>query len=374
MTIRQSPSGKFIDVGDGVAPLSSFRWVDPETATPLADQTGSELAPFSTIAGAVAALEASGVASGTVALVDANYDGATLDLKGLSIARIELQGFGGAVNIGQIEMAGTTALQLENVGNADAVGVASVAGLSGTPSVKVVGGSLGLLVGAIDAVLVDAVCTGGGSALSIDANGSTFDGALSVLQVARFRNCEALDDAPVTAEQVFMQGCNWAGDLTTTTAMQLIDHYGFVGSGSANVDAGSGLCEARNVRFAGTVDAGQLIIDSVSYQAGLAGGVVFTQLSLQISDAPITAAVVVAVPAVSAGQVGYVTTSLVGTTLEGLFATNNPVIVNPQADLVAAGAGGALVNARIPSANNLRCTFVGPLAGGNATFTITKGR
>lgn len=90
------------------------------------------------------------------------------------------------------------------------------------------------------------------------------------------------------------------------------------------------------------------------------------------SDDSLTAPVtlVVAVPALAAGALGYVDVSLVGTPLEGMPATA-VVTAQPQVDLAAAGAGnGGFLNCRVSATNTLRFAFIGTLAGGNANFTI----
>jgi hypothetical protein len=83
------------------------------------------------------------------------------------------------------------------------------------------------------------------------------------------------------------------------------------------------------------------------------------------------ATVSIVVPAVAAGQVGYVDTNISATALGGI-TTADAVLVNPTSDLVAAGAGGGFLNARISATNTLRAAFVGPLAGGAANFLVTK--
>jgi hypothetical protein len=124
-----------------------------------------------------------------------------------------------------------------------------------------------------------------------------------------------------------------------------------------------------------TVFSDVIDIDSGSYNQAIEGGAVFTPAtSLTFSDPPLSATVSIIVPAVGAGAVGYVDTSLAATIFAGLFAVNNPVSVIPQSDLVAAGAGGGFINARISAANTLRSAFVGPLAGGAANFTVTRVR
>jgi hypothetical protein len=76
----------------------------------------------------------------------------------------------------------------------------------------------------------------------------------------------------------------------------------------------------------------------------------------------------IVVPAVAAGAVGYVTTAFVGE-LAALPA-GAPLVGNPQADLVAAGAGGGFINCRVSAAGSVRCAFLGPLAGGAVNFTF----
>ena len=92
------------------------------------------------------------------------------------------------------------------------------------------------------------------------------------------------------------------------------------------------------------------------------------------NGALLQATLVINVPAVLAGQVGYVDTSLVGSTFEGRLAANASISVSPQSDLVAAGAGGGFINSRVVAGNILRSAFLGPLAGGNANFTVTRIR
>lgn len=78
----------------------------------------------------------------------------------------------------------------------------------------------------------------------------------------------------------------------------------------------------------------------------------------------------VLVPAVAAGQVGYVNISLVGTDLEGMVPVGSLLHANPTADLVAAGAGGGFINVRCSAVNQARFAFLGPLAGGASNFLL----
>lgn len=76
----------------------------------------------------------------------------------------------------------------------------------------------------------------------------------------------------------------------------------------------------------------------------------------------------VVVPAVAAGNVGYVDAIMTGQL--ALLPTGAPVIANPTEDLVAAGAGGGYINCRCNSPGVVRLAFIGPLAGGASDFTF----
>jgi hypothetical protein len=84
---------------------------------------------------------------------------------------------------------------------------------------------------------------------------------------------------------------------------------------------------------------------------------------------PLPTTISVVVPAVLAGQVGYVDVLTAGTRLAGILAAT-PIAGNPTADLVAAGAGGGFLNCRVSATGTIRCAFVGPLAGGASNFSF----
>lgn len=77
------------------------------------------------------------------------------------------------------------------------------------------------------------------------------------------------------------------------------------------------------------------------------------------------------VPAVADGQVGYLDRTTVGTALAGL-AVGEMLVCNPEADLVAAGAGGGYINCRVSAPNTIRMAFIGALAGGAANFIFKR--
>lgn len=78
-----------------------------------------------------------------------------------------------------------------------------------------------------------------------------------------------------------------------------------------------------------------------------------------------------AVPNVGAGNVAYVDIDVSLTNLAGITTTDD-VKASPTDNLIAAGAGGALVNAWVPALNTVRCTLLGPLTSGNHNIKITR--
>lgn len=109
-------------------------------------------------------------------------------------------------------------------------------------------------------------------------------------------------------------------------------------------------------------------MDTYSHASFVAGGGVFAGTIVVVGTPKETLSIVV--PAVLAGQVGYVTTAFAGA-LAGL-PQDTPIVANPTADLVAAGAGGGFINARVSVAGSVRCAFLGPLAGGASNFTFAS--
>lgn len=160
--------------------------------------------------------------------------------------------------------------------------------------------------------------------------------------------------------------------LQSSGALDLYDVvFGGAGEQAANVSCASATVNGCVLNDLAVV--GELQIDTTSYQQAINGNAV-TFATLVFTDAPLSITLSVVVPAVAADAVGYVDTTLVGTALEGKLEVGSPVVVNPQSDLVAAGAGGGFINARISATNTLRCAFNGALAGGAANFTVARVR
>ena len=67
----------------------------------------------------------------------------------------------------------------------------------------------------------------------------------------------------------------------------------------------------------------------------------------------------------------HVDVSLVGTPLEGMFAANDPVLVNPQSDIGGGLNRAGIVGCRISATDVLRVTTFGSAAG-TFDLTVTK--
>lgn len=110
VNIRLAASGQFLDIDPGPG-LSTGFWVDPTTTAAAADQTGSALAPFRTIAQGVTALKVSLAGGGTLFLLPGDYGGENVNWAPAGLSELEetltLQGFGGVSGIGTITIAGS---------------------------------------------------------------------------------------------------------------------------------------------------------------------------------------------------------------------------------------------------------------------------
>jgi len=78
----------------------------------------------------------------------------------------------------------------------------------------------------------------------------------------------------------------------------------------------------------------------------------------------------VAVPAAAVGVVAYVDVAMTGTRLADL-AVGESIVVNPQADLVAAGAGGGIVSARVSATGTVRIGYSG-VGAGNVNHSFAR--
>ncbi len=300
--------------GGSILPLSNVFFVDQGTASAAPD--GSIANPFPTFAAAIAA---AAVVSGNTAILlcPADYSAEGPQVwagnQTLQVSALEdpAQGFGGISSpvIPAISTAGFFGLKFTGLGSLDLQNCSALNG----------------------AVLT---CNGG----VVNAIDCAFETGVSLAgQNVRLNNCE-VKNVTITAAGTLVEavGCNWT-----------------VGA---------------SVVFSGS--AGTLRLDSLTnfYWRAMGGAATVTNGTIvQLSRAQQEIASVV-VPAVLAGQVGYVDTNMVGE-LAAVLA-NAPVTANPSADLVAAGAGGGFVNCRVSGTGVVRCAFIGPLAGGAVNFTF----
>ena len=413
MRLRVASSGPFAAPSDVDPGLSAVVWVDPDTTVPAAQRNGSIIAPYATVQAAHDALPANG---GTIVLCFSADEVSAGDL--VSTKSIGLQGLGQGVDMGDISTAESLVLDNVVAGNITSTGStlrltharcgnANVGPNSVTLVDALVTGTVtaGQLVArdseltseghAIEAFVQTVNCTIGaiavsageiesendsyissvGASTSIAAKGSAFGGALAcaTLDAAQctFAGELGVDGLAVSGSAVLRE-CNVAIDVTVGAALDLFDTT-FRAAGNVELASGSGL--AVNCVLGGDWDSGaELQIDSSTYNRAIGSGFAVTSLNTTFNDPPLSITLSVVVPAVLAASVGYVNTTLVGTSLENVFAVGDPVLVNPQSDLVAAGLGGGFINARISAANTLRCAFVGALAGGAANFTVARVR
>ena len=125
---------------------------------------------------------------------------------------------------------------------------------------------------------------------------------------------------------------------------------------------------ASVITFVAGIDLATVRVDAFSNQ-WMNNSVIGANVeTVKVLGAVTNATLSVVVPAVGAGNVGYVDVSTLAGHDELLCEVGDVVIGNPQADLVAAGAGGGFINCRVSATNTIRCAFLGPLAGGAVNF------
>lgn len=382
--LRKGPSGPPATESSDSEPLTTARWVDPATQVSPSLQNGSENAPFSTIGAALADLEAASAelafAEGALYLAPGNYGSEAVSWTTSTLTSLTIIGLGAVVDFASFEMIhlglDSSYLRLIDVGSNEGFGPV-VTATNEASFLSVEGCILSGITGTTPVVVQTSFITGGITAASVEASSSSFSGDIVVPGACSLTECQSNTTADIDAGFIRLQGCFWNGNLSCSGEVQLIDTYttsGFPG-GTSNILT-TGPLEIWNSRLSGNVTSLDLSIDTVSYQAALAAGLTFTITNpIAIVDPPISAALAIAVPTVAAGAVDYTNRTLIGTSLENVFnGANEPVIVSPEEDLVAAGPGGGFLNARLSAANTLRCAFIGPLSSATVTFTVSRAR
>lgn len=357
--------------GGEIAPLTRDYWTDTGTDVPEEEQTGAINAPFSTLQ---AAYDAAYIAQQTIGempcilLQPMSYAGVT-DPNGVHVT---FEGIGetlahrGGTIIGDMVGTNATGWTFRHMG--------VVGNVNGTTEVSV----------------IDAVVTG-----TIECDYANFNNG-SCQSTVTCATCNAYNKSDVnnialTASGITVNGNDSRiGTITAdpglTNANVNID-YCTVGtiSGPATLTTTARYCDLTDILVPGgavilenclffpnsTVECGDLTIDSLSYQRALRSNVTFTVSgTLTISNTQLKATVSINVPAIgTATDVQYVNTTLTGV-LEDVFAVDDSVIVNPQADI--AGAGACIASARISAANTLRVGFRGVTTGGAMNFTVSR--
>lgn len=356
--------------GGSSSPLRTGLYVDANTLTPIANRNGAIGSPFADL--------------------DAAYIAAKVVLANISISPTLLIAAG--------SYAGFTETDGINVN------LQGIPDVSAGVSQSIITGNL-VSAGAtnwnLEKLVVDGTITTTDHVTAVEC---TLNGAVTCATATLLR-CETVADITITGT-IGIRDCPLVTLLTTgfasavfATNSTITQYAGDATFGSieatwcslgisSGTNATLRYCRIGDVTISGalnvqycsfdpnsTITCDDLNIDSATYNTAIENGCTFNiGGTLAFTDGPLSITLQILVPAVAADAVGYVNTTLVGTALENRLAVNDPVVVCPQSDLVAAGAGGGFINARISAANTLRCAFNGALAGGNANFTVARVR
>ena len=389
---RLPASGPFLPPASGGAGMPSVKFVDPATSTPLADQTGSDEAPFATVAAAIEALVL--VGGGVVLLAPAQYPLETITpsvpttpicLRGLSyedappcdlgnvslnlkaaLAVIDVFALGDCTYRDRLYVNNSNLHNIVFDGEApagDATLFNSTANMIECDTGRATDCTLAFFFCTASTFLtrtnvsVQLTC-GGNPVIEGTAGqfaippGTDFTTGVGALTAIGYN----LTDTSCFRYQ-WVESCQLSGSQVVTSAeamplrnCEISPGCNFDGPAGAIVEM-DGNTYADFLRSAGTTSGG-LVIKVVDGQQ---------RITLSI-----------AVPVLAAGVSAYVNTSLAATDLAGM-QQNDPVLVNPQQDVQAAGAnGGGLRSFRMSAANTLRCEFQGVTTAGAQNFTVTK--
>lgn len=393
---RLASSGPFLTEGGGGGgvPLTAAMFVDPGTAVPAPDQTGSAVAPFSTLQAAIDALPVGG---GSLLLTPGAYPNEEINVT----KSISLIGLAAGLGYPETLLAPSADLSICNL----------------TTS-----GDLSL----VDLVVNDA--TAGGQ-LTIDGckvNGDCTAGAGMVVRRSEIEFFSAVESV-YGYESKFSHGGTAAGSFFSDCTLALLGEflYNFTSGGGASafrncqIDAqttcndlqawdcvftatvsGFGTVELWNVSGGNQVNAGVSLKANGCSVAGIAIGAAGTSTLTATTYNELTgpvgsivdcdafsnraapaigglvknqvaarASLVVTVPVLAANAIGSAAQALTGTVLEGLLVDRQVVANEPTAGVAG---GGFLAGVRVTSTNNVTFTFHGPTTGGNQTFIVTE--
>lgn len=368
---RLASSGPFIPEANFNPSPGVLLWVNAATLVPVADQNGSEAAPFSDINTAADELPNDG---GVLMVVQGDYSAQTMSVLGASagdkpVRAIGLTSQAQALLLRRatsnsplalenmlvtefVTLTGGFDLELKNclVGGAvscenlrllgDGGATSGIVGaITLTGAIAAYHYTMGAFTGATNANLIDSIVTGASSCDGlVRAVNATFGNTL---------DCQNID----------AQGCTFNANLNITGAEGSLRECAF--------------SSAVPISFA--VPGGVLNVDSQTYGAALAAGVTLTNGIFNVVSRNQFIDVEVEVPVLATGELDYSVTSLVGTDFEGLD-THHPIYAFPRADLATAGAGngGMIGPARMVSLNNMRIPYLGATPGGPTLFRVVK--
>lgn len=364
------------------------KFVDPATVLAVADQKGTDEAPFVTIQQAVTALEA--VGGGAILLAPGSYPEETitpairtpLTLRGLSVEdgapvdceliTINSQDALSIIDVfifGDLTYADHLWVQNSEVQNA-------VLSAAATGSATFINSNANQLECSDEARITD------GNVAQLSCAGSCFLTRANATASLVCGGNLVIDGVPVqgsipsaTTVDLTVTAVGYQLDALTCFRYQWLESCQL--SGNCVVTSPEAM-PMKNCAFspACNIDgpAGAILeMDGNTYSSFLTQGCTLSGgIAIKVVDQQQRITLAIAVPVLAAGVSAYVDTSLVGTDLAGMSA-GDPVLVNPQQDVEAAGAnGGGLRSFRISAGNTLRCEFQGVTTAGSQNFTVTK--
>lgn len=320
-------------------PLTRTRYVDKDTTVAAALRDGSIAYPFATIQAACDSLGASG---GVVLIAPGQYTEPAISIAAGQISLIGLgpksQGSNANVTINN---------SVNSVSDLGASNISFINALSTTARIFADTCAItNFLAGAGVSIVQNCAITNVTCSGTLQAWDTTFTNTTTLATVESY-NC------------AWASGTAWSCTGNLTARASAFPNATSVGGAASIRNCNFGL--ALTVTGALSTDFASVAPILASVTAGSIGfgGVVSPKITISV-----------VVPAVAAGQVGYVDVALGATKLAGFVPSGALLVANPTADLVAAGAGGGFINVRTNGANTARFAFLGPLAGGASNFTL----
>lgn len=415
--------------------LSTVKYVDRTVTLPIANQSGSIISPFATVAQAVTALATGGTivivpgdysSEGAIALPAGDWTLTSVDphanyaYGSQGAKRATLTGLTGAgtpnVNLISIEcgaISGVGAFSGDSAWFTGAIGCDTLNAFdcrtTNTASIALTGGGMSMTDCRLDALAV--TCPNAGIFRFVDCELNTSftltSGATGTLRICGRTNAflqaitNTLTNVTVLLQDTGGPNPNAPTPIVATGALGVVNIAAiqnggcvvFQPSAAFNLDGFTAktngfwfdaVMDTTNLAFVGTVnqDVGSTTTSvrcpyNQPYQmvAGSATRFRWQLNRFRVASPPTlanNATILVAVPALVSMALGYVDVSLVGSNIAGTPA-NAQVIAAPQADLGTSGLGGGFyIGGRMSATNTFRMAFVGGLSAGNTNFTLTR--